>query len=84
MNKQWWKEAVAYQVYPRSFNDSNHDGIGDLPGMIDKLDYLKDFSINVIWLSPMLNHLMMTMVMILVTTKRLWMNLERWKTLIVY
>ena len=43
MNKQWWKEAVAYQVYPRSFNDSNHDGIGDLPGMIDKLDYLKRF-----------------------------------------
>ncbi|SUL07561.1 alpha-glucosidase [Staphylococcus aureus] len=53
MNKQWWKEAVAYQVYPRSFNDSNHDGIGDLPGMIDKLDYLKDFGIDVIWLSPM-------------------------------
>lgn len=53
MNKQWWKEAVAYQVYPRSFNDSNHDGIGDLPGMIDKLDYLKDLGIDVIWLSPM-------------------------------
>lgn len=84
MNKQWWKEAVAYQVYPRSFNDSNHDGIGDLPGMIDKLDYLKDLGIDVIWLSQCLNHLMMIMVMILVTTKRLWMNLERWKTLIVY
>lgn len=53
MNKQWWKGAVAYQVYPRSFNDSNHDGIGDLPGMIDKLDYLKDLGIDVIWLSPM-------------------------------
>ncbi|CDR21752.1 glycoside hydrolase family 13 protein [Staphylococcus argenteus] len=53
MNKQWWKEAVAYQVYPRSFNDSNHDGIGDLPGMIDKLDYLKELGIDVIWLSPM-------------------------------
>ena len=53
MNKQWWKEAVAYQVYPRSFNDSNNDGIGDLPGVIEKLDYLKDLGIDVIWLSPM-------------------------------
>ncbi|MBO1197905.1 alpha-glucosidase [Staphylococcus simiae] len=53
MTKQWWKEAVAYQVYPRSFNDSNNDGIGDLPGLIDKLDYLKDLGIDVIWLSPM-------------------------------
>ena len=53
MNKQWWKEAVAYQVYPRSFNDSNDDGIGDLPGVIEKLDYLKDLGIDVIWLSPM-------------------------------
>ncbi|MBN6203112.1 alpha-glucosidase [Staphylococcus saprophyticus] len=53
MNKQWWKEAVAYQVYPRSFNDSNNDGLGDLPGVIEKLDYLKDLGIDVIWLSPM-------------------------------
>ncbi|MCT2013416.1 alpha-glucosidase [Staphylococcus capitis] len=53
MNKKWWKEAVAYQVYPRSFNDSNNDGIGDLPGVIEKLDYLKDLGIDVIWLSPM-------------------------------
>lgn len=53
MNKNWWKEVVAYQVYPRSFNDSNNDGIGDLPGVIEKLDYLKDLGIDVIWLSPM-------------------------------
>ncbi|WP_367120638.1 glycoside hydrolase family 13 protein [Staphylococcus capitis] len=53
MNRKWWKEAVAYQVYPRSFNDSNNDGIGDLPGVIEKLDYLKDLGIDVIWLSPM-------------------------------
>ena len=53
MKKNWWKEAVAYQVYPRSFNDSNNDGIGDLPGMIEKLDYLKELGIDVIWLSPM-------------------------------
>ncbi|MDK7928605.1 alpha-glucosidase [Staphylococcus hominis] len=53
MEKNWWKEAVAYQVYPRSFNDSNNDGIGDLPGMVEKLNYLKDLGIDVIWLSPM-------------------------------
>ena len=53
MTKNWWKEEVAYQVYPRSFKDSNNDGIGDLPGVIEKLDYLKDLGIDVIWLSPM-------------------------------
>ncbi|WP_223589415.1 glycoside hydrolase family 13 protein [Neobacillus bataviensis] len=53
MNKKWWKEAVAYQVYPRSFMDSNGDGIGDLKGVTSKLDYLKELGIDVIWLSPM-------------------------------
>lgn len=53
MNKKWWKESVAYQVYPRSFMDSNGDGIGDLKGLTAKLDYLKDLGIDVIWLSPM-------------------------------
>ncbi|MCM3735818.1 alpha-glucosidase [Bacillus cytotoxicus] len=53
MNKTWWKEAVAYQIYPRSFMDSNGDGIGDLRGMISKLDYLKDLGIDVIWICPM-------------------------------
>ncbi|UOQ46576.1 alpha-glucosidase [Gracilibacillus caseinilyticus] len=52
MNKKWWKEAVAYQIYPRSFNDSNGDGIGDIPGIIEKLDYLQDLGIDVIWVSP--------------------------------
>ena len=52
MTQPWWKEAVVYQVYPLSFNDSNGDGIGDLPGIIDKLDYLQDLGINTIWLSP--------------------------------
>ena len=47
------ERRVAYQVYPRSFNDTNNDGIGDLPGVIEKLDYLKDLGIDVIWLSPM-------------------------------
>ncbi len=53
MNKLWWKEAVAYQIYPRSFMDSNGDGIGDIKGIISKLDYLKDLGIDVIWVCPM-------------------------------
>ncbi|EHM69373.1 alpha amylase, catalytic domain protein [Staphylococcus epidermidis VCU071] len=53
MKRNWWKEAVAYQVYPRSFNDSNGDGIGDIPGLIEKLDYLENLGIDIIWLSPM-------------------------------
>jgi alpha-glucosidase len=53
MNKTWWKEAVAYQVYPRSFNDSNGDGIGDINGVTEKLDYLKELGIDVIWICPM-------------------------------
>lgn len=52
MNKKWWKEATAYQIYPRSFMDSNGDGIGDIQGIISKLDYLKDLGIDVIWVSP--------------------------------
>ena len=52
MNTQWWKEAVVYQIYPRSFMDSNGDGIGDLRGIISKLDYLKELGIDVIWMSP--------------------------------
>ncbi|MFD2042940.1 alpha-glucosidase [Ornithinibacillus salinisoli] len=52
MDKTWWKESVVYQIYPRSFNDSNGDGIGDIKGIIEKLDYLKELGIDVIWLSP--------------------------------
>lgn len=52
MNKKWWKESVVYQVYPRSFCDSNGDGIGDLRGVESKLPYLRDLGINVIWMSP--------------------------------
>ncbi|MES1047460.1 alpha-glucosidase [Heyndrickxia oleronia] len=50
--KAWWKESVVYQIYPRSFNDSNGDGIGDLKGIMEKLDYLKELGVDVIWLSP--------------------------------
>ncbi|WZE69819.1 alpha-glucosidase [Macrococcus psychrotolerans] len=50
--RKWWKEAVCYQIYPRSFKDSNGDGIGDINGITEKLDYLKDLGIDVIWVSP--------------------------------
>lgn len=52
MKKMWWHDKVAYQIYPKSFCDSNGDGIGDLQGIISKLDYLKDLGIDIIWLSP--------------------------------
>lgn len=52
MKKQWWHEKVAYQIYPKSFNDTNGDGIGDLRGIINKLDYLKDLGVDIIWISP--------------------------------
>src|SRR5437899_10173241 len=49
---KWWKEAVVYQIYPRSFKDANGDGVGDLKGIISKLDYVKSLGIDVIWLNP--------------------------------
>jgi oligo-1,6-glucosidase len=52
MEQKWWKEAVIYQIYPRSFKDANNDGVGDLKGISSKLSYLKDLGIDVIWLSP--------------------------------
>ncbi len=52
MNKNWWKEQVIYQIYPRSFKDSNGDGIGDLRGILEKLDYLKKLGVDILWLSP--------------------------------
>jgi len=51
-DRKWWKEAVVYQIYPRSFKDDNGDGIGDLKGIISKLDYIKSLGVNVIWLNP--------------------------------
>ena len=53
MAAEWWKKAVVYQIYPRSFKDSNGDGIGDLNGITEKLDYLKKLGVDVIWISPM-------------------------------
>ena len=52
LDRKWWKESVVYQIYPRSFKDSNGDGIGDLKGITQKLDYLKELGVDVIWLSP--------------------------------
>ncbi len=52
MTKKWWHDKVAYQIYPKSFCDSNGDGIGDIPGIISKLDYLQDLGVDIIWLSP--------------------------------
>ena len=52
MQRTWWKESVVYQIYPRSFKDSNGDGIGDLRGIIQKMDYLKELGIDVVWLCP--------------------------------
>ena len=51
MEKKWWKEAVIYQIYPRSFADSNGDGVGDLNGITEHLDYLEELGIDVIWLA---------------------------------
>ncbi len=51
-NMKWWKKAVIYQIYPKSFQDSNGDGIGDLPGIVRRLDYLEDLGIDAVWLSP--------------------------------
>jgi 1,4-alpha-glucan branching enzyme len=48
----WWQEGIIYQIYPRSFQDSNGDGIGDLPGITRRLLYLRDLGVNAIWLSP--------------------------------
>ena len=52
MERKWWHEKIAYQIYPKSFNDGNGDGIGDLRGIIEKLDYLKELGIDIVWISP--------------------------------
>src|SRR5512133_2175032 len=51
-NRKWWKEAIVYQIYPRSLQDNNGDGIGDLKGIISRLDYLQSLGITAVWLNP--------------------------------
>lgn len=53
MKNNWWKESVVYQIYPQSFMDSNGDGIGDFNGIIQKLDYLQNLGVDVLWICPM-------------------------------
>lgn len=52
MERQWWQDKVCYQIWPKSFKDSNGDGVGDIPGIIDRLDYLKELGADILWLSP--------------------------------
>ena len=52
MKKKWWQDKIAYQIYPKSFQDTNGDGIGDIPGIIKRLDYLKKLGIGILWISP--------------------------------
>ena len=75
--EKWWKNAVVYQIYPRSFKDSNADGIGDLEGIYEKLDYLAELGIDVIWMSPVTNLQMMIMATISVIIKISWKISER-------
>ena len=48
----WWKEAVFYQIYPRSFNDSDGDGVGDIPGIVEKIEYIDELGVDAVWLNP--------------------------------
>lgn len=68
MTKHWWKSEVVYQIYPRSFQDSDGDGIGDIKGIIRRLDYLEDLGITMIGLVRFLSHLWQIMAMIFLTT----------------
>jgi oligo-1,6-glucosidase len=67
IDRKWWKEATVYQIYPRSFKDTDGDGVGDLKGIISKLDYIKSLGVDVIWLNPIYSSPMMIMVMMSVT-----------------
>lgn len=75
----WWKKSVVYQIYPRSFMDSNGDGFGDLQGIIRKLDYLENLGIDVIWLSPVYDSRSRTTGTISGITGRCMRNLVPWR-----
>ncbi len=79
MERKWWHHSVVYQIYPRSFQDSNQDGIGDLRGIISRLDYLAYLGIDEFGFLQYTSLRMMTMGMISVIIKQSWQNSVRWK-----
>ena len=81
MKKKWWHDKVAYQIYPKSFQDSNGDGIGDLRGIISRLDYLKELGIDIVWLSPIYKSPFVDQDMIFQIIIILLKNSEPWKSL---
>ena len=81
MKRKWWHDKVAYQIYPKSFLDTNGDGIGDLKGIISKLDYLKELGIDIIWLSPVYESLLSIRDMTFPITIKLQNSLVQWMIL---
>lgn len=79
MKTRWYKDAVVYQIYPRSFLDSNGDGVGDLNGILQKADYLKELGIDAVWLSPATNRQTTTTATISAIIATSWMNSVRWQ-----
>lgn len=77
----WWKQSTVYQIYPRSFYDSNGDGIGDLNGITQKLPYLQTLGVDVVWLSPIYQSPTTTTVTTFPTINPSWRNSAPWKTL---
>lgn len=80
MNNKWWHERIFYQIYPRSFKDTNGDGVGDIPGIISKLPYLKSLNVGAIWISPLYASQILIMGTTLVIIKQSIQNMARWKT----
>ncbi len=76
----WWQRGVIYQIYPRSYQDSNGDGIGDLPGIVRRLDYVQQLNVDAVWLSPIYPSPMMTSVTTLPTTSASTLSSAQWKT----
>lgn len=67
----WWKDGVVYQIYPASFKDSNKDGLGDLPGILSKIEYIKDLGIDIVWICPMYDSVRLSsLLMIARSTKK--------------
>ena len=84
MERKWWHNKVAYQIYPKSFYDSNGDGIGDLPGITLKLDYLKELGVDIVWISPITLLHLQTRDMISLTTIKLTLASAQWMTWIIF